>query len=59
MRGEIARKKVFLTKFVESQKEQMENSKIGKTYGSGGALKEAKSKVKENLTADVRNPEVT
>ena len=40
----------------QSHIEQMNDAKTGKTYGAGVALKEAKKKAKETLTADARNP---
>ena len=58
-KGKIARRKVFLTKFAESHKEQMDDAKTGKTYGSGVALKAAKKNATDKLPAAMRNPEGT
>ena len=58
-KGKITRRKGFLTKFAESHKEQMDDAKTGKTYGSGVALKTAKKSAKGKLTAATRNPDGT
>ena len=41
--GKIIRRKGFLKKFVESHREQMDDSKIGKMYGSGVTLKQQRN----------------
>ena len=57
--GKIRRREKYLAAFAQSHKEQMDDAKSGKTYGSGVALKEAKKKANVRLTAAVRNPEGT
>ena len=57
--GEITRRKGFLQNFAESHKEQMDDAKTDKMYGSGVALKAAKKNAKDKRTPVVRNPKGT
>ena len=54
--SKIKQRKIYLSKFAEQHKEQLEEPRTGKTYGTGVALAASKKIAKEKLTAGARNP---
>ena len=57
--GKIRRHSKYLAAFVQSHKEQTDDSKTNKTYSLGVVLKEAKKQPKDKLTTAAHSPERT